>query len=395
MTGLTAETPLVYSRKIRPLPSATIELAQKARILKAEGQDVIELAGGDPDFTPDKHILDSISDALFGGKTKYTHPRGIPELRQAIAKKHKKENNIDADWKTQIIVTSGGKQAIAVTLMALLENNEEVLIPQPSWVSYDNMTLIAGGIPKPVAAAASNKFKVTVDDLEKQATNRSKVLLFNNPQNPTGQVYSKSEIDEICEWCASRGVYFISDEVYEHIIFDGARHYSPASNERFAKFVITINAVSKTYSMTGLRLGWLHAPEWIVNKIDPHHQHLITCATSIVQWGALTALETPHDGITKRQKAYSDRRDIVVQLLSKSKTVKPLVPTGTFYVFLDITKTGFSSIDFCSNLLDNGGLALCPGSAFGAAGEGWARMLFARDDNTLKEACGRILSVYG
>lgn len=394
MKGLIPESPLVHSRKVRPLPSATIELAQKARILKAEGRDVIELAGGDPDFTPEQHILDSISDALMSGKTKYTHPRGIPELKQAISEKHKRENNIDADWQNEIVVTAGGKQAIAVALMALLENNEEVLIPQPSWVSYDNMTLIAGGIPKPVAAQASNNFKVTVADLEQHASSRTKIVILNNPQNPTGQVYSQSELEDICDWCGSRGIYLISDEVYEHIIFDGATHYSPASDERFAKFVITINAVSKTYSMTGLRLGWLHAPDWIVNKIDPHHQHIITCATSIVQWGAVTALQATQDGVIKRQNEYSTRRDVVVDLLSQSKTLKPLVPMGTFYTFLDIKKTGLSSIDFCSNLLDNGGLALCPGSAFGESGEGWVRMLFARDENTLKDACARILSVY-
>ena len=395
MTNLRTEIPIVHPQKIRPIPSATIELAQKARILKTEGRDIIELAGGDPDFLPDTHVTDAISDALKNGQTKYTHPRGIPELRQAIASKLKRENGIIADPDKEIIVTAGGKQAIAVTLMALLDNREEVLIPGPSWVSYDNMTLIATGVPKTVPASPSNKFKITPDDLEKYTTSKTKALIFNNPQNPTGQVYSKEEIHKICDWCHNRGVYLISDEVYEHIIFDNKKHYSPASSEKFKKFIITINAVSKTYVMTGLRLGWLHAPERIIKKIDPYHQHIITCAPSIIQWGSVAALDGPSDGIIKRGKTYTSRRDLVVKLLSKSKSIKPLNPEGTFYLFIDITKTGLSSLEFCSTLLDDGSVALCPGSAFSHAGEGWVRMLFARDELTLTDACNRILKVFG
>ena len=395
MTELQPEISIIHPKKIRPIPSATIELAQKARILKAEGRDVIELAGGDPDFLPDTHVTEAISYALNNGETKYTHPRGIPELRKAIANKHKRENGITADPDKEIIVTVGGKQAIAVTLMALLENREEVLIPGPSWVSYDCMTLIATGTPQTVPASPSNKFKITPDDLEKYSTSKTKAVIFNNPQNPTGQVYSKEEIYKICEWCQSRGVYLISDEVYEHIIFDNLTHCSPASSNRFKEFIITINAVSKTYVMTGLRLGWLHADESIIKKIDPYHQHLITCASSIIQWGAVAALDGPPDGILKRRKAYSSRRDLVVKLLSRSKFIKPLNPQGTFYLFMDVTETGLSSQEFCSKLLDEGSLALCPGSAFSHAGEGWVRMLFARDDITLTKACNRILKVFG
>jgi aspartate/methionine/tyrosine aminotransferase len=394
MTILQKGSSFILPRKISPKPSATIELAQKARILKSQGRDIIELAGGDPDFAPDSHVRHAITTALNNGETKYTHPRGIPQLRKAIANKLKRENNINANPDSEIIVTVGGKEAIAITLMALLEYGDEVLIPTPSWVSFDNMAIIAGGIPKPVPGKASNFFKITPDDLEKQVTKRSKAIIINNPHNPTGQVYSEKEIRDICDWCINRNILIISDEVYEHIIFENRKLFSPASVDKYRGNVISVNAVSKSYAMTGLRLGWLHAPEELVDKIDPIHQHLITCASSIIQWGAQAALDGSPEKVIERQKIYSYRRDLIVKLLSGSKTVKPIIPDGTFFIFMNIEKTGMKSGEFCEFLLDNGNLALCPGSAFGNAGEGWVRLLFARDEASLTIACERIIKVF-
>jgi len=395
MTPEALESSLFYPRKQTLIPSATIELAQKARLLKTEGRDIIELAGGDPDFQPEKHIQTAIIEALKKGETKYTHPRGIPSLRKAIATKLLHENSIHADPETEIIATTGGKEAIAITLMALVENGDSVLIPGPSWVSFDAMTKLAGAIPVHIAGDKNNGFKINKAIFEKYAPPNARALIFNNPHNPTGQVYTESETREIADFCKSRGIFLISDEVYEHLIFNGKKLFSPASDDNYKSFVITVNAFSKTYSMTGLRLGWLHAPADLVKKIDPVHQHLVTCASSIVQWGGVAALEGTQDGIIERRKIYSRRRNIVLELLGKSKTIKSLKPDGTFYVFLDISKSGIKSGEFCAKLLDKTGVALCPGDAFGEAGEGWARMLIARDEKILEEACDRIIRAFG
>lgn len=389
------QIPLTMPIKRQPGLSATIELAQKARILKAQGRDIIELAGGDPDFTPDIHIQQAIIDSLKRGEAKYTHPRGIPELRNAIANKLKRENRINADANSEIIVTAGGKEAIAITLMALLEYGDDVLIPAPSWVSFDNMVIIAGGRPVLINAKASDSFKITPDHLESHYTKKTRAIIFNNPHNPTGQFYTESETRAIAEWCVNRNVYLIADEVYEHILFDNNSLFSAASVDKYKNHVITVNALSKSYAMTGLRIGYLHAASELIDKIDPIHQHLITCAPSIIQWGAKTALEGTNQFVLERKEIYSKRRDLVLQLLSDSNYVKPLKPTGTFYMFLDITKTKLSSTSFCAQLLDDGNLALCPGSAFSDAGEGWVRMLFARDNKTLEKACESILRVFG
>jgi aspartate/methionine/tyrosine aminotransferase len=395
METVQIELPLMNHRKSRPESSATIELAQRARIMKSEGRDIIELAGGDPDFTCDRHVQDAITESVRRGETKYTHPRGIPRLRQAISKKLKSENSIDANPDEEILVTAGGKESIAITLMALLEHSDEVLIPAPYWVSFNNMVVIAGGKPVSVVGDKSNGFKITTSDLNRAFSNRSRFLILNNPHNPTGQFYSESEIRQIADWCVNMGVYLISDEVYEHILFDDHVMFSPSSDAGYKNFTITVNSVSKTHAMTGLRVGWLSAPNWLVEKIEPYHQHLITCAPSICQHGALAAIENSSESVEDRRKIYSKRRDLVFENLSKSKTIKPLKPSGTFYMFLDISQTGLPSVNFCATLLEETGLALCPGSAFSDAGEGWVRMLFAREEGILRDACGRITGIFG
>lgn len=395
METLQIELPLTNHRKSHPEPSATIELAQRARILKSEGRDIIELAGGDPDFTCDSHVQDAIIESVRKGETKYTHPRGIPKLRQAISKKLKTENQIEANPDEEILVTAGGKESIAIALMALLEHSDEVLIPAPYWVSFNNMAMIAGGKPVSVISAKSSGFKINASDLNRAYTNKSRFLILNNPHNPTGQFYSESEVRQIADWCGNMGVYLISDEVYEHILFDDHVMFSPASDAGYKNFTITVNSVSKTHAMTGLRVGWLSAPSWLVKKIEPYHQHLITCAPSICQHGALAAIENSSESVAERRNIYAKRRDLVFESLSKSETIKPLKPSGTFYIFLDISSTGLSSVNFCATLLEDTGLALCPGSAFSDAGEGWVRMLFAREEGILRDACGRIIKIFG
>lgn len=395
METLQIEQPIIHHRKLRPEPSATIELAQRARILKSEGRDIIELAGGDPDFTCDSHVQDAIIESVRKGETKYTHPRGIPKLRQAISKKLKTENQIDANPDEEILVTAGGKESIAIALMALLEHSDEVLIPAPYWVSFNNMAMIAGGKPVSVIGDKSNGFKINTDDLNRSYTNKSRFLILNNPHNPTGQFYSESEVRQIADWCGNMGVYLISDEVYEHILFDDHVMFSPASDTGYKNFTITVNSVSKTHAMTGLRVGWLSAPGWLVQKIEPYHQHLITCAPSICQHGAIAAIENSSESVAERRTIYTKRRDLVFESLSKSETIKPLKPSGTFYMFLDISSSGLSSENFCATLLEDTGLALCPGSAFSDAGEGWVRMLFAREEGILRDACGRIIKIFG
>ena len=381
-------------------PSPTIAVAQKARELKAAGKDVIGLGAGEPDFDTPDNIKDSAIKAIKAGDTKYTAVDGTPELKEAIRKKFKRENNLDYTTD-QITVGAGGKHVIYNLMMATLNKGDEVIIPAPYWVSYPDIVLLAGANPIVVECAEEQNFKLTAKDLQDKITNNTKWLILNSPSNPTGSCYSEQEIKNLSQVLKRNPhVNILSDDIYEHIIYENFNFFTIAQIPELKERVVTMNGVSKSYAMTGWRIGYAAGDKEIIKAIAKIQSQSTTNPSSISQAAAVEALNGNQDFISIRSLAFQERRDFVVNSLNAIEGINCIKPDGAFYVFPSCKglfgkkdKAGkkiTNDTDFVQSLLENNGVAVVQGSAFGL--EGFFRISYATSMDKLKDAMERIKS---
>ena len=368
-------------------PSGTIAMAEKARELERRGRRIYHLDMGEPDFDTPEHIKKAAVKALEEGYTHYTSNAGLPELREAIAKKLKRDNGIDASIN-EIIVTVGGEQALASAIFTLIKPGNEVLIPSPAFVAYRPLIQMAGGVPIEVPVKEDNEFCPVVDDLRKYVTERTKALIINTPCNPTGAVYSRKLLEEIADFAVEHDLIVISDEAYEKIVFEG-KHVSIASLNGIKDRVVSIFTFSKTYAMTGWRLGYAVARKDIIDKMVKLNMYIVACPVAFVQRAALTALEGPQDCVQEMVSEYRRRIDLVYRRLREMPDIMVVKPKGTFYIFPNISSYGKSE-EVTEYLLFNAKIAVVPGTAFGKYGEGYIRISCATSYKKLCEAMDRI-----
>lgn len=369
-------------------PSLTLAIDAKAKQMKAEGQDVVGFGAGEPDFDTPQHIKDAATRALFEGFTKYTPSAGIPELRQAIADKFKRENGL-AYKPSQIIVSCGGKHSCYNVILATCQEGDEVVIPAPYWLSYPEMVKLAGATPVILPTNDKTEFKVTPEQLRAAITPRTRLFVLNSPSNPTGTVYTPDEIKALGDVCVEKGVLIMSDEIYEHLLYDGAVHRSVASlSPAHYEHTIVVHGFAKAWSMTGWRLGFLAAPEPIARAIDAIQSHSTSNPTSFAQKGGVAALTGPQDHLPGWLKEYSRRRTYAWERLNKMPGVSCVNSKGAFYLFPNISRTGLKSAEFCARLLDAEKVAAVPGIAFGA--DDYIRLSYATSLANIEKGLERI-----
>jgi len=371
-------------------PSLTLAIDSKAKQMKAEGQDVVGFGAGEPDFDTPQHIKDAAAKALAAGFTKYTPAAGIPELRQAIADKHKRENGLSYK-PSQIIVSCGGKHSCYNVILATCEEGDEVIIPAPYWLSYPEMVKLAAARPVVVETTDQTEFKLTPEGLRKTITPRTRLLIMNSPSNPTGSVYTPSEIKALGDICVEKGVLIMSDEIYEHLLYDGAKHQSVASfSDAHLAHTILVHGFAKAWSMTGWRLGWCAAPEPIAKAIDAIQSHSTSNPTSFAQKGAVAALTGPQDHLQTWLAEFNKRRTFAWKRLNSISGISCVNAKGAFYLFPNISRTGLKSTEFCSRLLEAEKVAAVPGIAFGA--DDYIRLSYATSMANLEKGLERIES---
>ena len=369
-------------------PSLTLAIDSKAKQMKAEGQDVVGFGAGEPDFDTPQHIKEAAAQALAAGFTKYTPAAGIPELRQAIADKHKRENGL-AYKPSQIIVSCGGKHSCYNVIIATCEEGDEVVIPAPYWLSYPEMVKLAGARPVIVETTDKTEFKITSAALRQAITSRTRLFILNSPSNPTGSVYTPEEIKALGDICVERGVMIMSDEIYEHLLYDGATHRSVASfSQAHLEQTIVVHGFAKAWSMTGWRLGWCAAPEPIAKAIDAVQSHSTSNPTSFAQKGAVAALTGPQDHLKGWLAEFNQRRTFAWQKLNAIPGISCVNPKGAFYLFPNISATGLKSTEFCAKLLEQEKVAAVPGIAFGA--DDYIRISYATSMTNLEKGLERI-----
>ena len=375
-------------------PSPTIAVTTKARELRAAGKDVIGLGAGEPDFDTPDNIKDAAIEAIKNGDTKYTAVDGTPALKKAIQAKFKRENNLSYDLN-QITVGTGGKQVLYNAFMATVNKGDEVIIPAPYWVSYPDIILLAGGKPKIVKCDEKDNFKLTAQNLKKAISKKTKWIILNSPSNPTGSSYSKSEIKEIAEVLKkNKKIYILSDDIYEHITYDDFRFSTIAEIKELKDRTLTMNGVSKSYSMTGWRIGYAAGPVEIIKAISKIQSQSTSNPSSISQAAAVEALNGTQDFIKTRADSFKERRNFVVDSLNNIKGINCLKPEGAFYVFpsckgLLNKKTKLKSdTEFVQKLLEKANVAVVQGSAFGLPG--YFRISYATSMENLKKAMERI-----
>ncbi len=379
-----------FARRVLAIePSPTVAVSDRARQLRAAGQDVIDLGGGDPDFPTPPHIVEAAAAAMAAGDTHYVASPGIVELRRSIADKLRADNGVAYD-PDEIIVTPGGKAAIYAAIVTLIDRGDEVLILDPGWVSYAPEVTLAEGVPVRVPLAAEEGFAITAERLRPHLTARTRALILSTPNNPTGRVATHAELEAVAAVARERDLLVLSDEIYEKLVYDDALHLSIAALPGMRERTITLNGFSKAYAMTGWRLGYLAAPAPIVKQILKVHSHSVTCAASFSQRGAVAALAGPQEPIAAMVAAYDRRRHLVRDGLNAIPGVRCPLPEGAFYAFPDIRGTGLSAAACAELLIERARVAVTPGEAFGAAGEGHIRLSFATSDELLAGAIERI-----
>ena len=353
------------SRATSLTPSLSLSVDSKAKAMKAEGIDVCSFGAGEPDFDTPDHIKAAAMASLETGFTKYTPSSGIPELRQAIAEKFQRDNGLEYK-PSQIIVSCGAKHSCYNAILATCQPGDEVVIPAPYWLSYPEMVRLAGAEPVFVQAKEENGWKLTPEEFENAMTPRTKMIILNSPNNPTGAVYSREELEGIAAVAAEEEILILSDEIYEKLLYDDAKHVSPASlGPGFYELTVTVNGFSKSYAMTGWRLGYLGAPEPIAKAIDSIQSHVTSNPCSFAQKGALAALKGDQQPVEDMREEFNLRREYMVERLSKIASVSLVRPNGAFYILVNISKFGLTSQNFADRLLSKSNIAVVPGIAFG------------------------------
>ena len=376
------------SRVNQVTPSLTLAIDSLAKEMKKNGEDVCSFSAGEPDFDTPIHIKAAAKKALDEGKTRYGPAAGEPGLRKAIAEKLLRDNQLayNAD---NVIVTNGGKQSLYNLIMALIEAGDEVIIPAPYWLSYPEMVTLAGGTSVIVNTSLENQYKITPEQLEAAITPKTKLFVLNSPSNPTGIVYTPEEIAALAKIVVEKDILVVSDEIYEKILYDGAIHRSIASfgPEIFQRSIIS-NGFAKAFSMTGWRVGYIAGPVEIVKAMTKIQGHSTSNVCTFAQYGAIAALESPQDCIEEMVKAFSERRQYILERVRAIPGLDCPTPNGAFYVFIDISQTGLKSRDFCQKLLETQKVAAIPGIAFGA--DDCIRLSYATDLKTIEKGFDRI-----
>ena len=377
--------------------SPTLAITAKAKKMKAEGIDVIGFGAGEPDFDTPEHIKDAAKKALDDGFTKYTPASGMMELKQAICRKLKEDNELDYE-PDQILISCGAKHSIFNAILTLCDEGDEVILPSPYWVSYPEMIKVAQAKPVIIKTTQENNFKITPDQLREAISSKTKLFILNSPSNPTGMLYTRDELQRISDILAKAGIYCISDEIYEKIIYDGEEHVSIASlGPKIKQLTILINGVSKSYSMTGWRIGYAAGPRKIIQAMSNLQSHSTSNPTSISQIAAIAALQGPQETVGKMVEEFKKRRDYIVERLNKIPGISCLKPKGAFYVFPNISQIlGRSfkgqminnSISLSQVLLSEAKVAVIPGAAFGA--DNHLRLSYATSQENIAKGLDRI-----
>jgi aspartate aminotransferase len=355
----------ISERAAQLTPSLTLSIDSKAKAMKAEGIDVCGFGAGEPDFDTPEHIKRAAIEALEAGFTKYTPNAGIPELRQAIADKFAADNGLNY-LAGQIVVSNGAKHACYNAILATCQPGDEVIIPAPYWVSYPDMVRLVGAEPVIVPTSERNAWKMRPEDFENAMTPRTKMLIMNTPGNPTGSVYTREELEAIINVAAEEDIYVLSDEIYEKLVYDDAKHVSVASLSKEAyDLTITINGFSKSYAMTGWRLGYLAAPDAVARAVDSIQSHTSSNPSSFSQYGAVAALKGDQQPIADMREEFDMRRNYMFDRLSKISNVTAVKPQGAFYILVNISQLGLTSQNFADRLLSKANVAVVPGAAFG------------------------------
>ena len=372
-------------------PSASIALMDKARLMKAQGIDVISLAGGEPDFdTPEVAVQRGIQ-GILDGKTHYTTGRGIPALRERIAKKLREENGVPCA-AASVLVTPGAKAAIYCVVRTLIDPGDEVMILDPSWVSYESIVQSASGVAVHVPLSFADGYAITKEALEAAVSEKTRILIVNTPNNPTGRVMTQQEADTIAAFAQKHDLMVIADEIYEKILFDGSQHISLGSMPEIAERVVTINGLSKCSAMTGWRLGYLTAAQEVVDQVYLFYQHVFTCVAEFAQEAAVAALDDPQSVETMRM-SYQQRRDSFIADLETLPGIRCIVPEGAFYAWAQIDYQGMDADAMAKFLLEEAHVVTVPGGAYGENSKDCIRMCFAADPQDLKEAVKRMAAV--
>jgi len=373
-------------------PSPTLLITAKAKELRAQGVDVIGFGAGEPDFDTPEFIKEACIRALKEGKTKYAPSAGIPELREEIARKLYEENRVQYE-PSQIVVSAGAKMVLFLIFMAILDEGDEVLVPSPYWVTYPEQIRFFGGIPVEVPLKKESGFRLTLEDLKDKVSERTRALVINSPNNPTGALYDRRELERIAEFCLERDILIISDECYEHFVYEGEFVSIASLSPEVKEITFTVNAFSKSFSMTGWRVGWVACPEPYAKAIASLNSQSVSNVTTFAQYGALEALRNPKskEFIRGMREAFKRRRDVALEALSGIPEVETVKPSGAFYIFPDFShyaeKLG-DDVKLSEYLLERGKVAVVPGSAFGAPGH--LRLSYALSEEKLKEGIRRI-----
>lgn len=362
---------------------------RKMIALANEIKDVINLGRGDPDLKTPKHIVEAAKQALDEGHTGYTPWGGIPELRKAIAEKLKVDNNIEVDPDNEIIVTVGAQEAILMAILSVINPGDEIIVPEPRYTPYDNAIRLADGVMVPVKTTQENNFEVRVEDIEKAVTDKTKAILLISPNNPTGAVLSKETLQGIADLAEREDLIVISDELYEKLIYDNTPYYSIASLPRMFERTLTVNGFSKSYSMTGWRVGYIAGPKELISPMLNLKYTTTICTPAISQKAALAALKGPQSCIEEIRATYDERRKVTMRRLDKLG-IDYVVPKGSFYIFPNISKFGMTSYEFASTILKSTGVFTFPGTAFGPSGEGFIRISILVPSEKIEEAFDRI-----
>ena len=378
-------------------PSLTLAISAKAKAMKSAGESVVSFGVGEPDFNTPEHIIRSAKQALDNGQTKYTPSSGLLPLRKAICEKFQKDNGLTYE-PSQIIVSNGAKHSIFNACYAILEEGDEVIIPAPYWLTYPEVVKVCGATPVYIDCKKENKFKFSAEDLKKAITPKTKMLIFNSPSNPTGAVYTEEETRAIAKVCEEAEIFVLADEIYEKLCYNGVKPFSIAKcSEKMQDLTITINGVSKTYAMTGWRVGYLGAPKDIAKAIDSFQSHATSNACSISQYATIEALHSSDEEIQEMVDVFDKRRQKLLALISEIDGVQAIEPDGAFYVMLVVGglygksyngKTINNSIEFADILLDAEKVATVPGVSFGA--DDCVRLSYALGEADMEEGLKRI-----
>lgn len=398
---MTERAPL--SQKLSAIAeSATLKVDAKAKALKAQGHPVISYAAGEPDFPTPQFIVDAAIEAMKNpANFRYTPAVGLPELREAIAAKTLRDSGLAVDI-SQIIVTNGGKQAVYQAFQTVVNPGDEVLLPAPYWTTYPEAIALADGVPVEVFAGSDQEYKVTVEQLEAARTSKTTVLVFVSPSNPTGSVYTVEETTAIGQWALEHGIWVITDEIYQNLVYEGTKAISIVEAvPEIANQTILVNGVAKTYAMTGWRVGWMIGPKDAMKVAGNLQSHLSSNVNNVAQRGALAALTGPQDEVEQMRQAFDRRRQLIVAELSKIEGIKVPNPLGAFYVYPDVTgllgktwrgKMINTSLELADLILDEVEVAVVPGEAFGPSG--FLRLSYALGDDELLEGVRRLQELF-